>query len=61
MDLFELTFLWTVSAVVLALPTGLVVAWALCRTPSWNQIIAETPQADEATNDAPRQIVAEAA
>lgn len=61
MTLAQFIYVWLMSAVVIAMPTGLVVMWALCRTPSWNRPSSKTLQAADAANDAPTTVVAKAA
>ncbi len=57
----ELICIWGMAAVVLLAPTGMVIMWALCRSPSWNPPNIETPKAAEAVHDAPNASTAKAA
>ena len=59
--LAELIYVWGMGAAVIGIPTGLVVIWALCRTPSWNARASQSPQVAEPANDAPNVVVDKAA
>jgi len=59
--LAELIYVWGMGAAVIAIPSCLAVLWALCRTTSWNTRASQTPQAEEAANDAPNAVVDKAA